>query len=47
MYIYIYIYIWVAPIRGNNYLFKIYNKSTREWCQICSKLTMKIPERRH
>ena len=24
-----------------------YSKSTRKWCQICSKLTIKTPERRH
>ena len=30
-----------------NYLFKVNNKNTRTKCEICSKLTMKTPERRH
>ena len=29
------------------YLFKVNNRNTRKRCQICSKLTIKIPERRH
>ena len=28
------------------YLFKVNNKNARTRCEICSKLTMKIPERR-
>ena len=29
------------------YMFKVNNRSTRRKCEICSKLTIKIPERRH
>ena len=29
------------------YLFKVNNENTRAMCEICSKLTMKTPERRH
>ena len=29
------------------YLLKFNNKNTRTRCEICSKLTIKIPERRH
>ena len=29
------------------YLFKNNNRNTRKRCEICSKLTIKIPERRH
>ena len=29
------------------YLFKGNNKNTRKWCERCSKLTMKTPERRY
>ena len=29
------------------YLFKVNNRNTRARCEICSKLTIKIPERRH
>ena len=28
------------------YLFKVNNKITRTWCEICSKLTIKTPKRR-
>ena len=28
------------------YLFKVNNKNTRKWCEICPKLTIKTPERR-
>ena len=31
---------------ANIYLFKVNNKNTRKWCEICSKLTIKRPERR-
>ena len=27
-----------------NYMFKVYNRSSRTRCEICSKLTIKIPE---
>ena len=29
------------------YLLKVNNRNTRTWCEICSKLTIKTPERRH
>ena len=29
------------------YLFKVNNRNTRKSCEICSKLTIKTPERRH
>ena len=29
------------------YLFKVNNRNTKTRCKICSKLTIKIPERRH
>ena len=32
---------------GNIYLFKVNNGNTRKKCEICSKLTIKRPERRH
>ena len=28
------------------YLFKVNDRNTRGWCEICSKLTIKAPERR-
>ena len=28
-------------------MFKVNNKDTRKSCEICSKLTIKLPERRH
>ena len=31
----------------NIYLFKVNNRNTRKRCEICSKLTIKTPERRH
>ena len=31
----------------NIYLFKVNNRNTRKRCEICSKLTIKILERRH
>ena len=31
---------------ANIYLFKVNNKNTRKRCEICSKLTIKTPERR-
>ena len=27
-----------------NYMFKVYNRNARTRCEICSKLTIKIPE---
>ena len=35
------------PNPFGNYMFKVNNRSTRTRCEICSKLTIKIPERRH
>ena len=32
---------------ANIYLFKVNNTNTRKRCKICSKLTIKTPERRH
>ena len=29
------------------YLLKVNNRNTRTRCEICSKMTIKIPERRH
>ena len=36
------------PIKdlASNYMFKINDRNTRTRCEICSKLTVKIPERR-
>ena len=31
---------------AGNYMFKVNNRNTRTRCEICSKLTIKIPERR-
>ena len=31
---------------ANTYFFKVNNRNTRIWCEICSKLTIKTPERR-
>ena len=33
-------------IPAGNYLLKVNNRSTRARCEICSKLTIKTPERR-
>ena len=32
---------------ADNYMSKVNNRNTRKRCEICSKLTIKIPERRH
>ena len=34
-------------IPAANYMSKVNNRNTRTRCEICSKLTIKIPERRH
>ena len=34
-------------IPAGNYMFKVNNRNTRTRCEICSKLTIKIPERCH
>ena len=31
---------------AGNYMFKVKNRNTRTGCEICSKLTIKTPERR-
>ena len=36
----------LSVIPANIYLFKVNNKDTRKRCKICSKLTIKTPERR-
>ena len=37
--------LWYFP--AGNYMFKVNNRNTRKRCEICSKLTIKTPERRH
>ena len=32
---------------AGNYMFKVNNRNSRTMCELCSKLTIKIPERRH
>ena len=32
---------------AGNYMFKVKNKNIRTRCEICSKLTIKAPERHH
>ena len=32
---------------AGNYMFKVNNRNTRARCEICSKLTIKTPERPH
>ena len=32
---------------AGNYMLKVNNRNTRTRCEICSKLTIKTPERRH
>ena len=38
--------LWLNNLAGI-YMLKVNNRSTRTRCEICSKLTIKIPERRH
>ena len=38
---------FVKPIIAGNYMLKVNNRDTRTRFEICSKLTIKIPERRH
>ena len=33
-------------IPAGNYMFKVNNRNTRTRCEMCSKLTIKIPEQR-
>ena len=37
----------VGPIPANIDLFKVHNRKTSKRCEICSKLTIETPERRH
>ena len=37
----------VKAYPAGNYLFKVNHRNTRTRCEICSKLTIKTPERRH
>ena len=37
----------ITHLPAGIYLLKVNNRSTRARCEICSKLTIKIPERRH
>ena len=37
---------WLASIPAGIYLLKVNNRNTRAKFEICSKLTIKIPERR-
>ena len=37
-------YSYFFPV--GNYMFKVNNSNTRTRCEICSKLTIKTPERR-
>ena len=34
-------------LHSKTYLFKVSNKNARKWCEICLKLTIKTPKRRH
>ena len=36
-----------SNIPAGSYMFKVDNKNTRTRCEICSKLTIKTPKRRH
>ena len=38
---------WEGAIPANIKLFKVNNKNVRKRCEICSKVTIKTPERRH
>ena len=35
-----------STMPASNYMFKVNNRNTRTRCEICSKLTIKTPERR-
>ena len=41
-----YAYTVYLSYPAGNYMFKVKNRNTRTRCEICSKLTMKTPERR-
>ena len=36
-----------ACLPAGNYMFKVNNRNNRTKCEICSKLTIKTPQRRH
>ena len=38
---------WSQYIPACSYLFKVNNRNTKTRCEICSKLTIKTPERHH
>ena len=38
---------WPGTDTADIYLLKVNNENTRTMCEICSKLTIKAPERRH
>ena len=40
-------YLLLIHFPAGNYMFKVNNRNTRTRCEICSKLTIKAPERRH
>ena len=35
---------FIKHSQADNYMFKVDNRNTRTRCEICSKLTVKIPE---
>ena len=37
--------VWI--VQANIYLFKVNDRNTRTRCEMCSKLTLKTPKRRH
>ena len=39
--------IWACSNPAGNCMFKVNNTNTRTGCEICPKLTIKTPERRH
>ena len=41
------LYLLFLSLPTGNYMFKVNNRNPRTRCEICSKLTIKIPERRH
>ena len=40
-------FFYASPKLAGIYLFKVNNRNTRTRCEICSKLTINTPERRH
>ena len=45
--VHVFVYYDDSLLHLKQILFKVSNTYTRTRCEICSKLTMKIPERRH